>query len=804
MAGQRVVNVQFPVAGLDKSAAFQSQPPYTTASASNVRAMSMPDRRASGGRRPALEKAYTTELGSGAPINCMNIVRPLNQLGGTISDTFPGEEYSSNWTTAASYTAIEIGAIGGITSAYGDSTSTVKAIANVAPTDIDNTGAWTIRGTCFIYGHLGRLPASATRTSHEIHVRLDNTAPAPLVSGVKFRMDAYATTGFGPVILAWSIVETLTSTPSNIASGTVTLAAGQTNWQFIITRSTTTNIFSINGSVVDTHTYTDSSSKQRFAIAAKAGTSHDGTTTIYAGFDAVAFDYTTAGSESNVDRLFAASSGTSYRENATGTISTVSTNLSLRSDVNVRSQQRSSILYLADYSTSPLATATNGATNGSPGTTFTSATYSDWAASGVDVDDHVLVITAGTGATVGTYTISSLSGANMVLSTTPGISASGITFTVERSPKKYDSDATTLTAWTATSGKGYVPVGCPLIAMYRDRMVLGGARSAPHIWYMSRIGSPNDWLYSDLDAGRAVAGTSTSAGLIADPLTAIIAFQDDYLVFGCKNQLWVLRGDPTMGGSIGNLSRTIGILSRSAWCWAPTGELVFMSRDGLYMLVPGGGPPVPLSKNRLPDELREIDTANVSIMMQYDVEFDGIHIFTSSASGTPFTHWWYDWSNRGFWPVEIDADHQPLSICNHDLFGSTQRRTLLGCADGYIRVFSDTASDDDGTAVDSHVMLGPFMLGDGAFLEGLITDLRVELGSGGDVTWSLHVGKTVEEALNAAAAASGTFTSGLNKRPASARVRGYAAFLKLSSSTAASPWSLERAAINLKMAGRLK
>lgn len=150
-------------------------------------------------------------------------------------------------------------------------------------------------------------------------------------------------------------------------------------------------------------------------------------------------------------------------------------------------------------------------------------------------------------AIAGTYAISSVAAGNITLAWAAGSGACA--YRIERAPKIYDPLTNTIYILGATAGQ--VPTGCPLVCRYLDRIVLAGAEIAPHVWYMSRQGNPNDWDYSQTDSQRAVAGTSSEAGVPGDPLTALVPHSDDYLVMGCRNSLWRMRGDPAYGGSLG-------------------------------------------------------------------------------------------------------------------------------------------------------------------------------------------------------------------------------------------------------------
>jgi len=58
----------FPFAGLHEGMAAERQPPTTSPQLSNVRPYDVEEERSRGGQRPALVKAYTTQIGGEYPV----------------------------------------------------------------------------------------------------------------------------------------------------------------------------------------------------------------------------------------------------------------------------------------------------------------------------------------------------------------------------------------------------------------------------------------------------------------------------------------------------------------------------------------------------------------------------------------------------------------------------------------------------------------------------------------------------------------------------------------------------------------
>ena len=85
----------------------------------------------------------------------------------------------------------------------------------------------------------------------------------------------------------------------------------------------------------------------------------------------------------------------------------------------------------------------------------------------------------------------------------------------------------------------------------------------------------------------------------------------------------------------------MGIIQANAWATLPDTALVFLSRDGLYVLPPGGeGRPEAISRELLPEELLDVDVDSNTIAMAYDSRDRGIHIFVTPTDGSTGNHWW--------------------------------------------------------------------------------------------------------------------------------------------------------------------
>lgn len=379
----------------------------------------------------------------------------------------------------------------------------------------------------------------------------------------------------------------------------------------------------------------------------------------------------------------------------------------------------------------------------------------------INPDYHVLEMsTVTSGGVAGTYEISYLAStttAVLATSATDGTSGGGL-YRVGRSAKVYDPSAAAgsrLTHFLTTdiTNKGSVPFGCNLICQYRERLCLAGDPYNAQLWYMARQSDPDDWNYfpTENDVGRAVAGNNVEAGSVGEQIFAMLSHSNDYLIFGSKTGLHVLTGDPSYGGQLDILSSDIGMLSRDSWCHGPLNELIFLTRDGIYVNLRGVQTPVQsLSRERIPRELLELDTKKYQVSMAYDPQERGIHVMVSAYDSTVASnHFFVKWPNPAFFRMDTRSDFDTFQ--QHSYSGDTDdaNGVILGCRDGYIRRFSFDTYADDGYAVTSAVMIGPFYASDNTTRDGIIMELMMDMDDDGkDVTMSIVSGKNPAEAID--------------------------------------------------------
>lgn len=254
-----------------------------------------------------------------------------------------------------------------------------------------------------------------------------------------------------------------------------------------------------------------------------------------------------------------------------------------------------------------------------------------------------------------------------------------------------------------------------LVKAWRGRLIWARFSDDPNEWLMSAVGKPYDYDISPqvITATQAVLGSKSprGTGKAPDIVNALIPFSDDILIVGCESSIWVLDGDPMDGGRFWLMSNSTGIAFGDSWCQDEYGTVYFMGTRGCVYSYTRGGGVKPLSDNAIPDRLRDIDFSTTYVKMQWDTQEQGFRLFRCPVNpddSEAQEH--YFWSRRmqGWYTDTFkNADHEPTAVFVGDGDLASERRSVVGCVDGYIRAFSMDATSDDGEPILSRALCGP-------------------------------------------------------------------------------------------------
>lgn len=368
--------------------------------------------------------------------------------------------------------------------------------------------------------------------------------------------------------------------------------------------------------------------------------------------------------------------------------------------------------------------------------------------------------------------------------------------------------------WTVYPGgsAGSLPNKAYLGCRYRGRAVLSGNPEYPQQWYMSRQANPWDfnWNVASSDAQRPMQGGLGEAGESGDIIRALIPCGDDYLIFGCAASMSVMTGDPAAGGSINALDETTGIFGATSWCFVGKNTIAFWGFNGLYLGDVVNGFKC-VSEVQLPNLINDeaADPTTHRITMGFDVKRQGVLIcITKLADGTN-SNYFYNLLTQAFFPESYPEECGVYSIASYQANDPDYSGLLVGCTDGYIRKFSDTAKNDDigpsDEAIDSFVSFGPIQLSKESE-DASLANLSIITGGGqssghtdsNDLAYKVFAANTAEEVMekldaNTAPNISGTTNNASKKIFKDPRqIRGVYGAIRIGNNTVDQTWSFEK------------
>jgi len=386
-------------------------------------------------------------------------------------------------------------------------------------------------------------------------------------------------------------------------------------------------------------------------------------------------------------------------------------------------------------------------------------------------------------------------------------------FTDGLNNKYYDAATNKVAAWSPTAGtlpadsNGRKPT---LIENWRSRIVMAGVEGDPQEYYMSKQGDADDWNYTPnvLTETQAVSGVNAPAGKSPDVIRCMIPVNDDILVWGCDHSIWQMTGDPMLGGRIDNVVDGIGMPWGRPWCRDSGGVIYFFgTRGGVYRFALGQGM-TKITVGSIEERLSTIDLDKNIIRLVWNEREQGLHVFITPLN--PFdaaTHYFYDIRAESWWLDKFEATtnseyvHNPKEVHVLDGLDPNDRVVLLGGWDGFLRKWDLTASDDDGTAIDSYAYFGPLVSENLGLVK--MNELRVQVGkNSSNVAASVFIGDNAEDAYaQTTAHYTATFVPGRNVSERRKAI-SHAIYLKLGNSTVAQRWVMERAEADLELTAR--
>lgn len=783
----RKLSIPFPAGGLDTRLGYSTQPPYTSPSCENVIVTSGFEKREAGGVRGGfIKSSLSTAAGAIYMLGNVNVVE--DNGSSTYLETFSTSSLNSTDWSPLTGTS-------GLPAVYRNK----WAYQPYVDSEVRGAALKAI-ATSTSYSHQARLFVMPTngkfRGKYKLYVRMDTGSPAPATDGITVTLEVANASALKFTVLQ-KVGGATIATPSPVNLSTYL----KTGWLTVDVDPTTRNVrIYWNAEQISGLNFSHSSSldaKTRVGFALENTDSAE-RKNVYAD----RFEYNYYPSDSPPLRksrsiLVSSGGGSLYAETYHGTMSDVTpAGVTIGTSGPIDTVQNNGKLYIADWQDAAAMKRTdcryNPAASSLSGFDEIDITgLVDQVQSSFGTTNKnwgVYVQSAGTSSasnlTVGHYTpttfVNATSGTlggpagydRIVFGKTISTGVTGTyvgTIVVHRATKEYNPvEGTVSLLDDLGTASSFAPTNCRLIANYFSRLYLAGDSFNPHVWYASRSGDFFDFDYGqpDDDFGRATLGTTQSfdnvpvSGL---PITAMIPSQNDYMLFGFSEALGMLRGDPLMGGSMSFLTRSIGVVTRGAWCRTPSGTY-FLSRDGMYRT--SGLSIEAVSKYKVPQELLDVQPGVDVVAMVYDAHARGVWISILGRSGKAYSRWFFYEPTQAFFPLTFSTSNVAITYaCEHYHGDSNQPMAVFGCSDAYIRNFHNLAERDDDDWIYGYTICGPFQIGNGdseAMALRIVADLSLESGK---VKWTAVTAPSAEECVELAR------SNGLGISPTSANVR---------------------------------
>lgn len=365
---------------------------------------------------------------------------------------------------------------------------------------------------------------------------------------------------------------------------------------------------------------------------------------------------------------------------------------------------------------------------------------------------------------------------------------------------------------------GTLPTNARVIALYRDRLFFSRFPTDPFNYVASKSGDYLNFDASDTSVVGAFAGNNAlQAGLVGEPITALIPYGDQTMIMGMANSVAVMRGDPKAGGSIDTVSREVGVAGPTAWARDPDGNFYFMAKDGLYsisgLMLRGAafalqgptGMTKPMSRGRLDATLGEINFAETKVLMGWDPREFGLKVYLLTTAAQPTTVVYWEQRKDAFWIDQYPAGIGPTAVAALTGQGGDDRKIVLGGWDGVLRNVDLSATDDDGSLISSLVQYTPAQPM-GPLQQSKLISLRLVWGAAPsfNATYGVRTGDDALVAVTAPLAFTNTNTAGGYQSLDRTRCRGGALVLEISNDVLDATWQIERCTATVTDGGRIR
>ena len=369
--------------------------------------------------------------------------------------------------------------------------------------------------------------------------------------------------------------------------------------------------------------------------------------------------------------------------------------------------------------------------------------------------------------------------------------------------------------WTLTTGD-FPDGGSNAMALFEGRIWMNSMTN-PNQWFATRQDDPLDLDTLQEDVKTAISSQSTLAGLVGDALVGFITYKDNYLLFGCANSFFILRGGSTGAGNLSQLSTETGLFSPDSYCWDNGGNLYIIGLTGFYkfpnnMAVQGTALDN-ISMRLLPNLFKtlKLNRKTDRVVLGFDKDANQIEVSITTMDGTWGIAFNYDISTDSIMPDTFSGGRIPSAFLYVNSYQDDVAGLLNGGYDGYIRKFDPEAKSDDGEIVDSYVLFGPITINELIKANVKIKEVHIILAEASDgMTWELYQAKSNELLVSGIKNSTltpthtGTFSGGGIQASIYEKIASDSIAIMLKNNTLDTSWALEGIKIKYMIAGKTK